>query len=123
MPVADPVAFVLALAREHREPEADVLLARDQHLTVKVLNGRVENVEQATALGLGIRVVREGRSGVAFTERLEPEALERAFRAAQENAPLLDPTEVVLARDLPAVADPETLGLFNPELEALGVEE
>lgn len=117
------VDYVLSLAREHRVPDADVMLARDDKLTLRIDKGRVEKVDQATALGLGVRVVREGRTGLAFTERLEREALERAFLAARENAALLDPTPVVLPGPPPPVPDPETLGLYNPALEALTVDQ
>jgi PmbA protein len=111
--------YVLALAQEHRQPDVDLLLERSDTLTLRIFKGQVEKIDQATALGLGIRVVHEGRTGLAFTERLVSEALEKTFVAAAENARLNDPTEVVLptaAADLP---DPHALGLFNPELETL----
>ena len=90
------VEFVLGLAQEHHQADVDLVLQRGENLTLRVFNGRVEKIDQATALGLGIRVVQDGRTGIAYTERLAPEAIERAFVAARENAQLNDPTEVVL---------------------------
>jgi PmbA protein len=113
------VGYVLSLAKEHRVPDADVLLAREDKLTLRINNGRVEKVDQATAMGLGVRVVQEGRTGLSFTERLEPAAIEKAFRAAKENAALLDPTPVLLPEPPPAVPDPAALQLYNPALDAL----
>jgi PmbA protein len=113
----------LALAREHRERDVDVLLNRSESLAIKVHKHRVEKVDQSTAQGLGVRVLKDGRTGVAYTERLEPAAIERAFLAARENAELPDATEVVMVRELPAVPDPAGLGLFNAELEALSVDD
>ncbi len=115
--------LVLALAREHRLPDVDVLVTREERLTLRVNRGRVEKVDQSTAQGLGVRVVQEGRSGVAFTERFEPGALEKAFLAARENAQLQDPTDVLLADPPPPVPDPEGLGLYTPALDALGAAE
>ncbi|MEE8395292.1 MAG: metallopeptidase TldD-related protein [bacterium] len=112
-----------ALAREHRLKDVDALLAREESMTIWVLNGRVEKVDQSTGLGLGLRVVEQGRTGIAFTERLEPEAIERAFLAAKENSGLLDPTEVVLNTEFPEVPEPGALGLYNPQLEELTFEE
>ncbi len=66
----EAVEFVMAQAREQHLSDVDVLLGRDERLTVRVLDGRVEKVDQATGLGLGVRVVSEGRTGLAFTERL-----------------------------------------------------
>ena len=115
--------YVLALAREHHCPDVDVLLGRGESLSVRILRGKVEKVDQSTSLGLGVRVVHGGRTGLAYTERLLPEAIERAFAAARENAELQDPTEVILPEAPPAVPDPQTLGLYNPELNALGVDD
>ncbi len=115
------VEFVLGLAQEHQEADVDLVLQRGENLTLRVFNGQVEKIDQATSLGLGIRVVRDGRTGIAYTERLAPEAVERAFVSARENALLNDPTEVVLPSAPGEVLDPETLGLYNPELEAVTV--
>jgi PmbA protein len=117
------IDYVLSLAKEHRVPDADVLLAREEKLTLRVNKGRVEKVDQATALGLGLRVVHEGRTGLSFTERLEAPALERAFKVARENAALQDPTPVILPGPPPATPASETLGLFNPALDALTAEQ
>lgn len=115
------VEFVLGLAQEHHQPDVDLVLQRSENLTLRVFNGQVEKIDQATALGLGIRVVQAGRTGIAYTERLAPESIERAFVAARENAELNDPTEVVLPPAPGEVPDPQTLGLYNPELDAVTV--
>ncbi len=117
----DAVEFVLGLAQEHHQADVDLILQRGENLALRVFNGRVEKIDQATALGLGIRVVQDGRTGIAYTERLVPEAIERAFVAAQENAQFNDPTEVVLPPAPGEIPDPQTLGLYNPELEAVTV--
>ena len=115
----DAADYVLALAQEHRQADVDLLMERSDTLTLRIFKGQVEKIDQATALGLGIRVVHEGRTGLAFTERLGPEALEKTFVAAAENARLNDPTEVVLTTAAADIPDPQTLGLFNPALETL----
>jgi PmbA protein len=119
MPPQEATEFVLALAREHRLPDVDLLVQREERLTLRVNKGRVEKVDQATSQGLGVRVVQDGRTGVAFTERLERPALEKAFRRARENAELQDPTEVVLADPPPPVPDAGQLALYNSALDAL----
>ncbi|MCZ6557960.1 MAG: TldD/PmbA family protein, partial [SAR324 cluster bacterium] len=78
------IDYVLALARENHLRDVDLLLGREESMTVRVLNGRVEKVDQSTDLGLGIRVVSEGRTGLAYTERLEQTAIEKAVLAARE---------------------------------------
>lgn len=116
------VDYVLALAHEHRQPDVDLFLQRGDELTVRVFDSRVEKVDQATSYGLGVRVVDAGRTGLAYTERLSEEALEKTFIAARENAMLTDPTEVVLAEPPEMIPDPDTLQLYEPQLQALSVE-
>ena len=117
------VDYVLSLAREDGEPDVDFIVERSEQLSLRVLNGQIEKVDQATALGLGLRVVHQGRTGVASTERLETAALEKAFRSAKENALLNDPTEVVLPQAPTNIPDPQDLGLLNPAIERLTVGE
>lgn len=117
------VDFVLALAQEHRQPDVDLVLERGDRLTLRVFDGQVEKIDQATSRGLGVRVVDGGRTGIAYTERLESEALEKTFVAARENALLGDPTEVVLPPPPDVIPDSASLDLYNPELDALTVDE
>ena len=117
------VDYVLSLARDNGEPDVDLIIERSEQLSLRVLNGKVEKVDQATALGLGIRVVHQGRTGLASTERLEPAALEKTFRSARENALLNDPTEVMLPQAAASLPDPRQLGLLNPAIERLTVDE
>jgi PmbA protein len=116
------VDYVLALAREHRQSDVDLFLQRGEELTIRVFKGRVEKVDQATSYGLGVRVVDRGRTGLAYTERLSEEALEKTFLAARENAALTDPSEVILPEPPEAIPNPDTLQLYEPQLEALSVE-
>lgn len=117
------IDYVLSLARKNGQPDVDLIVERSEQLSLRILNGKVEKIDQATALGLGIRVVREGRTGIASTERLEENALEKAFLAAAENASFNDPTEVLLPEAAPNIPDPEDLKLFNPDIEQLTVDE
>ena len=117
------IDYVLSLAREKGQPDVDLIVERSEHLSLRILNGKVEKIDQATALGLGIRVVDEGRTGIASTERLEEKALEKAFLAATENASFNDPTEVMLPEAAGNIPDPQDLQLFNPDIEQLTVDE
>ena len=65
------VEYALSLAREHHERDADALLDRSDSLTIRVLNGKVEKVDQSTALGLGVRVVKEEAVGMYEVAVLE----------------------------------------------------
>ncbi|MDP7157412.1 MAG: DNA gyrase modulator, partial [SAR324 cluster bacterium] len=68
------VDHVLLLAERSGLKEVDALIERDEALEVEIRDGKVEKVEQSTSLGLGVRVLRNGKTGLASTERLDTNA-------------------------------------------------
>jgi PmbA protein len=114
---------VLMLAAEKGLKDVDVVVERNDSLDVEIRDAKVEKVEQSTSLGLGIRVLDEGRTGLASTERLSQESITHAFQNACENAKLQDPTQVEML-DAPAeIPDSASLELYNPQLDQLDTEQ
>ncbi len=101
----------------------DVMVERSEEMEAQIRDGKVEKVEQSTSLGLGVRVLDEGRSGFASTERLDEKSLQRVVRKARDNAEFQDPTEVVMPEATQPLVSAESLGLYNPELTRLGIED
>ncbi|SVC02091.1 uncharacterized protein METZ01_LOCUS254945, partial [marine metagenome] len=62
------------------------LVERTEELEVQIRDGKVEKVEQSTSLGFGVRVLNEGRSGFASTEKLDQQTIERALLKARSNS-------------------------------------
>ena len=62
--------LVLVLAEKKGLKDVDVVVERSEALDVEIQEGKVEKVEQSTSLGLGVRVLDGGRTGLASTERL-----------------------------------------------------
>ena len=114
---------VLFLAEKKRLKDTDVVVEHNESLDLEIQEGKVEKVEQSTSLGLGVRVLDEGRTGLASTERLTPESIGLAFENACENAKLQDPTEVVMLDAPPVIPDTASLELYNPELDQLNSEQ
>ena len=107
---------VLLLAKRHSFTEVDALIEREDALEVEIRDGKVEKVEQSTSLGLGVRVLRDGKTGLASTERLDTAAIKRAFQNACENSELQDPTEVLLPEATNGFSPPESLEIYNSNL-------
>ncbi len=110
---------VLFLAEKKKLKDVDIVVERNESLDLEIQDGKVEKVEQSTSLGLGVRVLDEGRTGLASTERLSLESIEIAFKNACENAKLHDPTEVIMLDPPKKIPDSSLLALYNPELEKL----
>jgi len=117
------IEHVLGLARQSGLAEVDVLVERGESLGLKIRDTKVEKVDQSTSLGLGVRVLLDGRTGLAYTERLEASALRRVLDEALENAELQDQLEVNLPDPANNVSTAEALQLYNSELEQLSFEE
>jgi len=114
---------VLGLAEKKGLKDVDVVVERSEALDVEIQEGKVEKVEQSTSLGLGVRVLDRGRTGLASTERLSSESIQHACENACENAKLQDPTEVKML-DVPAeIPDSASLELYNCELDQLNTED
>ena len=113
----------LRLARKEGFEHVDAVVERGEELEVQIRDGRVEKVEQSTSLGLGIRVLIEGRSGFASTEKLDREAIQRTLDQARGNSDFQDPTGVFMPAAAPPLVEPENLGLFEADLQQLSVED
>ncbi len=114
---------VLFLAEKKKLKDVDIVVERNESLDLEIQDGKVEKVEHSTSLGLGVRVLYEGRTGLASTERLSLESIELAFKNACENATLQDPTEVIMLDAPTEIPDSSLLELHNPELDQLNSEQ
>ena len=114
---------VLMLAAEKGHKDVDVVVERDDSLSIEIHDGKVEKVEQSTSLGLGVRVLDEGRTGLSSTERLSQQSIAHAFQNACENAKLQDPTQVVMLNAPTQIPDSSTLELYNPALDQLNADD
>ena len=82
---------VVRKARRRGATEAEVFLEWGRHADVKVRDGEVEELSQATAKGLGLRVLRGKRLGFAWTSDFEKTSLDafvdKAIALADASAP------------------------------------
>ena len=117
---SNEIQGVLAHARE-TGLEAEVYLRASTATTIRVQDGEVDQFTLADSRGAGIRVLRDGRTGYAYTEDLSLDALKRTLAAAATNAMLMpEGNGAELAR-----FDGETIAmpLHRPELAAIPIPE
>lgn len=101
--------------------DAEVYLRSSTATTIKVQDGEVDQFTLADSRGAGLRVLRDGRSGYAYTEDLSLEALERTLEAAATNAFLLPEGEAARLASFEGQAP--DLDLYRPELAEVPVPE
>ena len=114
---------VLEWARAEGAHAADVCAGRATEFEVKVADGAILRLTQATGKGLGLRVFVDGRMGFCttsdFTEESLRHAVARAVALAREAAP--DPHNG-LAEVPPGRMDAAALDLYDPAVSELGAE-
>ena len=82
---------VVERAKRRGATQAEAWLEIDRESSVKVRDGEVEDLTQATSKGLGLRVLVEGRLGFTYTSDLDlkraDEIVDRAIAVARVAAP------------------------------------
>jgi PmbA protein len=114
---------------------AEVFLEINRELSVQVLNSEIETVEEASSMGVGFRVIVDGKMGFShcndFNERSLEDTISRAIAFARlstpdENNVLPSDTEIATVEQLfdPALADESMDKKLNMalELEKLALE-
>jgi len=74
---------VIAQARAGEQVEAFV--SRDHETDIRVYEGSVEHFVSAQSEGIGIRVIRDGRTGFAYAGTLDPAAIAEVLAEARDN--------------------------------------
>ncbi|MEI8238672.1 MAG: TldD/PmbA family protein [Actinomycetota bacterium] len=86
--IADRVVAQAALG-EHVE----AFVSRGIETDIRVYQGELEHFVSAQAEGVGIRVIRDGRTGFAYAGTLEPGAIAEVLAEARENVQFGTPDE------------------------------
>src|SRR5690625_2197587 len=75
------------------EIDLEVLATSSRELRVDARDGQTSDIGMSSSGGLGLRVIRNGRTGYAWTEELTDEALEWTLSEAVANAELQEPEQ------------------------------
>ena len=100
---------------------AEAYISSTKELNIEVREGRVETMKLAEERGLGLRVIRQGRTGFSFSTDLSPGGIEEAARQSLANSAKTaeDPYHRL---PLPGASYPE-LEIFDPGIREATVEQ
>src|SRR4030095_15076393 len=87
--LVDIADAVVAQARDDEQLEAYV--GRSTDTQVRVYQGEVEQLAVADSLGVGVRIVHEGRQGFAYCGTFDREALAETVSEARDKAAFGEP--------------------------------
>jgi len=96
---------------------AEIFISADRNLSVNILNGEIETIEEADSAGAGIRVIVGGSLGFSYSNSLDMKALEETVAMAVKFARLTTPDD---SNILPELAGLTTVdGLYDPDMEGV----
>ena len=108
-----------ALARGRAlSAELEVYVQQARTTQIKTFEGKVESVTVAEPRGMGIRAIRDGRVGYAFTADLSAAGTDRALHQAVANLEVADPDPFAALPERPPQPYPALQGLWRPGLAA-----
>ena len=115
----DSNAFVSRLMRaaEARGVAGEVCYERGESFEVSVKDGEIHQYNVSDGMGLGFRVLKDGRTGTASTQILDEEALGQLIDGAVENADLVESEDEQFM--YPGDGAYPQLDLCNPEIGAI----
>lgn len=99
---------------------AEIYISADRNLSVNILNGEIETVEQAESAGVGVRVIAGGSLGFSYSNSLDMKALEETVAMAVKFARLTTPDESNILPELTGATAVE--GLFDPDIEGVALD-
>jgi PmbA protein len=97
------------------DEQVEAYVARSRDTQVRVYEGEVEQLSTAETLGVGVRVVRDGRQGFAYCGTFDPASVREALIEARDNAAFAEPDEWAGLAEPDGVEPPE-VDLWRPEM-------
>lgn len=101
--------------------EAEVYLQSTRNLSIQVLNGEIETVEEASSHGVGFRVFVDNKMGFSHCNDFSNKAVENTIKRAIAFAKLTSPDENNILPDNKGISEIE--GLYDPAIAAVPMEE
>ena len=117
MNISDAVSCMCDLAMGEAE-QFDIIASTSHSEGLSVFQGQVQNTEISDSVGLGIRVIKDGRPGYAHTERLTKEAIAQTIKDAVCHTQWTEAVNITLPSPSKIPTDNPN---YNPALEKLSL--
>lgn len=114
---------VLARAKRKGAKQADVFIEHGRNAAVRVRDGAIEDLTQATGKGVGVRVLVKDRLGFAWTSDFSKSSLEASVDRAVQLAEAAAPNKLNALPEKKTLGAPSDVGpLFDPQVANLDPE-
>ncbi|MBT5421087.1 MAG: TldD/PmbA family protein, partial [Candidatus Cloacimonetes bacterium] len=99
--------------------ETEILLSAGNSFSVRINEQNVESFNYADSKGIGVRIVKSGKVGYAYTEKFDAETFKKIVDEAIENAKFTEDDDVVIMENYPKNSD--TPNVYSEELDKVDV--
>lgn len=120
MNITEAVSYMCDLAKGQAE-QFDVIASTSHSEGLSVFQGKVQNTEISDSVGLGVRVIKNGRPGYAHTERLTKDAVAQTLKDALCHTQWTEKIDISLPS--PVEDRPKDFPNYNPDLESLSLQQ
>ena len=91
---------IFAYAKDKTD-EIEILLSAGNSFSVKINEQNIESFNYSDSKGIGVRVIRDGKVGYAYTEKFDEETFKLIVDEAIENAKYTENDDVVIMENYP----------------------
>ena len=102
--------------------EAEAYITNGKQTQITVSKGKVEKLSYAGSKGLGVRIIKEGRMGYAYTSDFSPDSVRQVTEDAIALMEAVDADEFRQFPEPQEILD-EDLGIYDPEAAKISPEE
>jgi PmbA protein len=113
----DAVEYMYSKARSAGLQKFDIIAGISESTGLEIFEKKIQNTEINSGTGIGIRLFKDGRPGISYTEKFSPFAINQALQDAISNSEITDPIDL----DLPTKSTIPDLDLksFEPNLSSI----
>ncbi len=120
----DALAAIAGRVAEQAGPgeQVEAYVSAGTNTSVDAYEGEIESLTQAGASGIGIRVIKDGRTGFAWATSLDDDIVAETLAEARDNRPFAEPDEFAGLAEPDGVAA-QTLDLYRDEVLSTPVDD
>ncbi len=109
---------IFAYAKDKTD-ETEILLSTGNSFSVKINEQNIESFNYSDSKGIGVRVVKDGKVGYAYTEKFDEETFKLIVDEAIENAKYTENDDVVIMEKYPENTD--SPNVYSKKLDMIDV--
>ena len=95
---------IFAYAKEKTD-EIEILLSAGNSFSVRINEQNIESFNYSDSKGIGVRVIKDGKVGYAYTEKFDEETFKHIVDEAIENAEYTENDDIVIMENYPENTD------------------